>query len=195
MSEKLAEVLSVVLGPHVWLPVLLVVSLFKTGLRAEQIYILLPSLFLLQVIVPLAYIQIALKLGKISAWDMPKIKERFIFLVVTLIFYLIALIFIYHFGNRLLLTLSLVMLGLMMVMVVTTHFWKISLHTGMNTVGSIIINFLFNWSFPWVLLTIPLIFWARLKLKRHNIYQLLAGVLVNGVILLGLFHLLGYSQL
>lgn len=54
---------------------------------------------------------------------------------------------------------------------VVTSFWKISLHTSMNTVGSILLNLLFGWNLPVIYLVVPIVLWARITLKRHTFIQ------------------------
>lgn len=191
-SEKIAGIVSILLGPHIWLPVLLVASLFRSGLTSSQLYILFPSLIIFQILIPIAYIHIALRLGKVSAWDLPKKEERYLFLGISFASYLISVLVIYFFGNQLLLSLSLIILVLLTVLAIITYFWKISLHTSMNTGGAILLDFLFNWQIPWVFLMIPIIFWSRLLLKRHNFAQLIAGIIVSGGITLGALYYLKY---
>lgn len=191
-AEKIAKILSIALGPHIWLPALLIASILRSGLSNSRIYILLPSLFLFQILIPIAYIHIVVKLGKVTAWDLPKREERHLFLGVSLISYVISIIIIKIFGNQLLFNLSLIILFLLIVLIITTYFWKISLHASMNTAGSIIVNFLFDWSLHWLYLAVPIIFWARYKLKRHNILQLIAGTVTSGAVVLGAFYYLKY---
>lgn len=183
-EEKLARILSIVLGPQVWLPVLIVSVLLKSGLSTKQLIILFPGLFLFQILIPLISIYIALKLKKITSWDLPKRKERYWFLILTTISYVLSIALIYFFGNRFLLNVSLILFVVLIAVSVITYFWKISLHASINTLGSILLNFLFAWQLPWLYLAIPLVYWSRLKLKRHNVAQLIAGSLVSGGVLL-----------
>lgn len=184
--EKIAKLLSVILGLYFWLPALLIIGLMKSNLPDAKIAILFPVLFLLQILIPIAYIHIALYFKKVSNWDLPKKEERIFFLSMSMIAYLISMIIIYFLGNQFLFNLGLIVFTILTVMVITTYFWQISLHTALNTTGSIIVNFLFNWSAPWLYLSIPIIFWARLKLKRHNSAQLMAGMILSGGITLGM---------
>lgn len=184
--EKIAKLLSVILGLHFWFPAFLIIGLLKSGLSSSKISILFPILFLLQIIIPIAYIHIALHFKKVSNWDLPKKEERIFFLSMSMIAYLISMIIIYFLGNQFLFNLGLIVFTILTVMVITTYFWQISLHTGLNTTGAIIVNFLFNWSVPWLYLSIPIIFWARFKLKRHDITQLMAGMILSGGITLGM---------
>lgn len=192
VKEKLAKVLSVILGPQLWLPALLLITLFKVDLSWDRIKILLPILFILQVIIPIGYIYLMARTGQVTAWDLPKREERHPFLRLTLTSYLVAIVFIYLFGNQPLLNLSLIIFALLMIISVTTAFWKISFHTSLNTGGAILVNFLFDWKLPWLYLTIPIILWARFILIRHSLAQLLAGIGLSGAFILGIFKYWGY---
>lgn len=191
-SEKFAKILSIVLGPLFWFPILILTTVFNVGLERDQINILLPSLLLLQLVVPAIYIYLALKFKKASAWDLPNRQERYPFIIVVLISYFLSIILTHNFGNTLLFNLNLIIFALTAIMFFTTLFWKISFHTGLNTGGSILINFLFDGKFPLIFLTIPVVFWARYKLKRHSFAQLVAGIIFSGGFILLAFKYLGY---
>lgn len=189
-KQKLAKLLSIVLGPHLWLPVLTLSTIFRTNLTHSQINILLPTLLILQVLLPSIYIYLALKFNKISAWDFPKKEERYPFLLIILMSSLVSLALIFKFGNDLLFNLNLIIFSLTIIISVTTYFWKISVHTSLNTAGSILINFLYDGKFPLIYLTIPAIFWARYNLERHNLGQLLAGVIISAAVVKGALYFL-----
>lgn len=191
-KQKIAKLVSYALGMHVWFPVLLVVSMFKTGLSPRQIQILFPSLFFLDVVIPIAYIGIALKLGKISEWDVPKREERHGFMILVFFLGLISMAFIFFFGNKLLFNLNIILLALLFMMLLITRFWKISLHASLSTAGSIVVNFLFGWQLPILYLSIPLVLWARFVLGRHDVKQLVAGVFLTAIFIIGAFRYFGY---
>lgn len=184
-QQKIAKFLSIILGANLWLPTILFFLLFKTGLNFNQIKILFPVFFVFQFLIPATCVLIAYKLKKISALDLPKRPERYPFLVLYLLLLIISLILTSIFGNNLLFQLNLIILVLSVVLSLITLFWKISLHASLNTTGIILINFFFNWQFLFLLLLIPIIAWARYKLKRHTISQLIAGILVSMVVVLG----------
>src|SRR5258708_3347559 len=98
---KIAKLLSIILGPHTWLPVFLMLFVFKSGLSSAQLTILFPIMAIFQVVVPLAYLYIAPRMGLATSWDLPHKKERRLFILITLISNLIALFFIFKFGNKL----------------------------------------------------------------------------------------------
>jgi hypothetical protein len=191
-SDYLARIISIILGPHVWLPVLFILIILKSGLTPDQLKIIFPTVLLLQVIIPISYLLFAPRLGWIKGWEMKDKKERkpFMYLIVAL--GLVSLAVVYFFGNQFVFGLSLIWLILLAVLLLITRIWKISLHMGLIVASTIIVNFLFDWKLPILYLMIPILFWARLELKRHSVTQLLAGVAVTAFILIGGFVLLGY---
>lgn len=178
-KEQIARVLSILLGPQIWLPLLFIVIIFRSGLNYQQLLVIFPSALILQVVIPLTYLYIAPKVGLATAWDLPKREERYLFLSICFIASLITCFISYYYGTSLLFKLNLLLLILFTIIFVTTLYWKISLHTSLNTVGSILINYLFGWSLWWVYLSIPLVFWARLVLKRHTLIQLIVGIIIS----------------
>lgn len=179
--KKLAQIISVILGPVIW-PIAIIIMILKSGLSTQQIFILLPILLFLQVFIPYLYIFRSYKLKKISDLDITKREERYKAMTITSISFFISLFFIYFFGNNLLIKFSIMILLIIIINTLITFFWKISLHMTMNIVVSILINYLFNWQLPILYLTIPLVFWSRLYLKKHTISQLLGALILNGSI-------------
>lgn len=192
MLINIAKYLAVILGPHIWLPILFVLIILKSGLSNQQLIIIFPSVLVLQVIVPLLYLIFAPKLGWVGAWDMKSKEERRPFFIMMLVLTIISLLVIYFFGNAFLLNLNIILISLLVILFGITYYWKISLHTSLNTATAILVNSLFNWTLPLLYLTIPLIFWARLKLKKHTTSQLIAGVVVTTFVTLSGLFLFGY---
>jgi hypothetical protein len=187
LDQKLANWLSILLGPHTWLPLLFLILIFKTNLSQQELKIILPTVLIFQVIIPLLYLILAPKLNWVEKWDMEKTEERKPFLFLLIILSLLTSTIICFFGNLLLLKLNITLLSLILVLSIITLFWKVSLHVSINTASAIIINYLYNWELPWLYIIIPLTFWSRLKLKKHSLNQLLAGfALTTLIILIGL---------
>lgn len=184
MALKFAKFISIILGPQFWLPLIVFITLLKSGLTSEQLNILLPIYILFLAIAPLAYLYLASHFGKVSSWDLPKKQERYTFLLVVMVSYLIALGFGYFLGNKLLLNLTLIFNLVLVFIAATTFFWKISIHAAINTTGALLLNYLFNWQLPWLYLSIPLVSWARIKLQRHTPLQVLAGTISSTIIVL-----------
>lgn len=62
---------------------------------------------------------------------------------------------------------------------VVSYFWKISLHSAMITMLVMMIICLYGYQYWPLVLTIPLVWWARIVLNRHTIFQLIAGFLFS----------------
>lgn len=192
MKKVPAKFISVIFGPQTWLPVLFLTFVFKTGLSFHQIKILLPSILIFQVIIPLMYIYIAYRKRWISDLDLTKKSQRLVPLVVSLISLSVLLMIAYIFANKLVFNLYLLFYILLIVNAIVTLFWKISFHMAVTTAGSLLVNFLFNWQLPWLYLSIPLVYAARLALKKHSPAQLMVAFLLNGGIIIYYLKQLGY---
>lgn len=182
MLKIVAQCISFVLGPFVWIPTLLIIFILHTNLPQSQIHLLLPLLLMLQVGIPLLYLLYAYTSKKISDLDLSKREERIIPIVIMFISLFISLLVVKSFNSTSLYRLYLFSILVLAVNGLITVFWKISFHMAINVIGSLLINFLFNWQFPLVYITIPLVYWSRLKLKRHTHAQLLAACILNGII-------------
>lgn len=191
-SQKLASYISIILGPHVWLPLMLIATLARSGVASYKILLIFPFLFLILVIAPLAYLYFAVKFGLTSSWDLPHRRDRYYFLAICLFVLLISVVVAYPLGNQLLFHLSLLIFVLLTILSLITTFWQISLHASLNTAGIILLGFLFGWQLLYLIILLPIIYWARLTLHRHNILQLLAGSLVSSAILIAGLRLFGY---
>lgn len=181
ISKIVAQLISLIFGPLVWIP-LLTIFVLKTNLPINQIKLLLPLLLILQVFIPLIYICIAYKFKKISDIDLSKKEERIIPMIIIFISLFISLLIVKSFDSTILYRFYLFSILVLAVNGFITIFWKISFHMGINVVGSLLINFLYHWQLPLLYLTIPLIYWSRFKLKRHTHAQLIVAFLLNAVI-------------
>lgn len=180
--NKFAEFISEIIGPLLWMPLLLLLLIFKTGLSKDQIIVLFPLLIFLLVIIPFAYLFVALKLKWVDKWDLPKREERRPMLVILFVCSLISLELINHLGNKLMFDLYILLITTGFITSVITIFWKISIHMVLDTTVIFFINYLFGWHLWPIFILIPLVAWARLRLRRHTPAQLLAGTTLATVI-------------
>lgn len=181
--EKIAQIISIVLGPIIW-PVFIIILVLKSRLSNDKAIFILFILLFFQVFIPYFYIFLKYKLKKISDLDITERKQRHNPMIITSISFLISLIFVYFLGNYFLIKILIMTFLIMIINTIITFFWKISLHMTINIIFSILVNYLFNWKFSIIYLTIPLIFWSRLYLKKHTINQLLGALILNGTIVI-----------
>ena len=60
-----------------------------------------------------------------------------------------------------------------------TAFWKISIHTTAISALSVFLIALFGWQASFALLMVPLVGWARWRLKAHTLAQIVVGAVVG----------------
>lgn len=185
ISKNIAVCVSFLLGPQVWLPVFLFLFLTKTGLTKTQISVLLPILFTFQVAIPLLYIFIMHKKGKIADLDLTNREERILPVIIAFASLFVSLVTVRYVGTPLLFHLYTLLIILLCINGLITFFWKISFHMAINVAGSFIVNVLFGNQFQLLYITIPLVYWSRLTLKKHTPAQLIVSFILNtGVVYL-----------
>lgn len=178
-TSRFAELISEIFGPHFWMPVLIILLLVRTGLNNNQLTVLLPSLITLLLLVPFLYLHVALKMGWISKWDIPKREERRPIIIIFTLCSIISFILVKHLGTTMLVDLFILLLITGFIAGLVTVFWKISIHMVLDTTGILLTNFLLGWHLWPLFALIPLVGWARLRLKRHTLAQITAGVLLS----------------
>lgn len=179
----LALISSFIFGPQIWGPIIIVISLFKSDVSQSQITILLPFLLFGTLGIPFGYILYAYKKKIIKDLDMTNRLERFIPLTIIISSLCISTLYIYILHANKLGNLFLLFTLLMIVNGIITIFWKISLHMAINVLGTLLCIYLYgSIAYP-ILITIPIIFWSRLFLKRHTFMQVIISLLLNGFII------------
>ncbi len=188
----MAQLISNLFNIATWLPVLSLILLIKTKLTLNQLTLIIPAVVVFQFLIPLGYVLLLFFKGEISDFDMTKREERIKPLILTTISVLISVALIFLSGNRFIINFYLLIFALVFINTFITLFWKISFHMAANTTAAILMNFLFNWKLSFLYVLIPLIFWSRLKLKKHTVAQLIAGFVVNAGLIFYLLKIFGY---
>ncbi len=91
----------------------------------------------------------------------------------------------------LLLTTFVAGLAAVVVFTVINLYWKISAHTAFVTGAATVLTIAYGAASAPVLLLVPLISWARLRLALHSWTQVAAAVLLTGGIVAGIFWAFG----
>lgn len=171
---------------------LLFLLIFKTGLSGDQIRLLLPSLFFLLVFIPFFYLHLALRMGWVSHWDLPKKEERRTIMVIFVISSILSFVLVSQYGTKLLADLFTILLITGFLISLITFFWKISIHMVLDTTGILMLNFLLGWHFWPLAVLIPVVGWARYKLKRHTPMQILSGTILSAVVFIAALRYFNY---
>ncbi|MHB8276928.1 MAG: hypothetical protein ACYDIA_04660 [Candidatus Humimicrobiaceae bacterium] len=178
--NKFAKVISYIFdGSYISIPTYLVINVFmlKTG---KEVAIWTSLCIIFGSIMPFIFLVFLYKKKIITDLHVPRREDRlkpllvsnisyilgyFVFFILKAPVYLRALFFT-SFLTTILLT-------------IITYFWKISFHTSWITFTSITYYVFFGKWALFLLLLVPLVAWARIKIKRHTIGQVLAGSLLT----------------
>ena len=142
--------------------------------------------------IPLAYLILGKKRGWVSDMELTHREERPRFILVSLSSDVFALIVLWlGHGPHLLRLIILTYFCLAIVMFTISSFWKISMH--MAGVGGFSTALVFVFGAPalWAFLSLPLVAWARLHRRKHDIPQLIVGALIGALITMLVFGYLG----
>lgn len=175
----ISKIVSRIFDFYVWFPVTLLASIFNSGLSLNQIKILLPTLLVVNVIIPISYFFMDLAGRGISDIDVTKRRERYHLFGRLLVISAISVVISYFLGNQMFFVLQMIGLVLALTIFVITFFYKISGHMILNASSAFILNFLFDWRLMWLFLIAPLVAFARIYLKKHTLMEVLAGTAVG----------------
>ena len=181
MADRLARWFSILFDSSILsLPIFLALGFVS----ARTLGLLWAILTLLIVTgIPLVYLLIGRKRGWVSDMELSRRDERPRFILVSLCSDVLALLVLLLFGGPHLLTIIvLAYFCLAIVMFSISSFWKISMH--MAGVGGFATALVFVFGAPalWAFLSLPLVAWARLHRRKHNIPQLIAGALAGALV-------------
>ncbi len=197
-KDFLAEAISRILGPPVELPVIILILLYAAGLTIAQILKLTPALLFFCWLLPVFYFAYSLKRGAISDLDARNRKERIPAYTLTLIGWTIGLVLAKIWGNSLFLHFYFSFYFLIFTLVITTYFYKISIHAALNIalflffnlypVGQMSSGVYWNFQFWWFFPIVPAALWARWYKKNHDLKQLTLGILVGALVIFASFY-------
>ena len=189
---RVARLVSNILAPvTVSLPLVALVALYHArNVPLALLYALLTLFFLS--IGPLIYIVIAVRLGKISDIDVSRRTERagpFLFGISCVVVGCLVLFLLQ--GARYLQSVLIITAVSGIVMMVTTLWWKISIHAStMGGAATMLTAFYGAVMLPTFLL-LNLVSWSRVVLRRHTVLEVVAGSLVSIALTLLLLKIRG----
>ncbi|NQT66356.1 MAG: hypothetical protein HQ569_02120 [Actinobacteria bacterium] len=194
--NKFATTISYVFdGSFISVPIFLIICLMVVDNKIEAInWALLCLLF--GTVVPYLYICFLYKKKKINDMHISEKENRIKPLVVACISYIICFIILYVLDGPLFLkSIFAASIVSTVILAIITYFWKISLHTSWITFMVITFNILFG---RWMLLMIPLIpviGWARVRIKKHTVNQVILGVGISTLTAFFIYYNYGFINL
>lgn len=173
-KKNIQKFISLALSPPLFAAYASVIFSFAT----ENILAsLLPSLLFL-CLIPIIVVFYFSKRFKTSL-DMPEKENRNLCYFLVVLSYIVSSIFFYFTNNHLMFLISLAYATVTTACAVINLFCKISAHTAgiVGPVTALVYVFGLNFSFLYIL-AIPII-WVRLKMKIHNIKQIILGLIIG----------------
>lgn len=179
MNLFFPTLISRIFEPVVVFSVLILVALTRSGLEGFAYYRFIGIFFLLMVLPPMSFLIWAVKTKKVSNWDIGDRKQRAYALKIFLGFQIFNILLTWLYGNeymmRLITFFFLWFLGFYLI----TLFWKISGHSGVATLGAILLISWYGWAWWPLLIVLPQVCWARIVRKDHTIGQVVGGVIYS----------------
>lgn len=181
MTDKLARWISVFFDSSMLsLPIFFALGWIESGIPG------LPWAALTVLIVtgiPLAYLLVGRKRGWVSDLEMTRREERPRFILISLGSDLLSLAVLF-FGNgpQFLRLLVLTYFFLAVIVFSISSFWKISMHMVGVSGFSTALVFVFGPPALFAFISLPLVAWARLRRRKHDLAQLAAGALVGALV-------------
>jgi len=194
--NKVAKTISYIFdGSFISVPIFLIVCLMVVDNKIEAInWAFLCLLF--GTVVPYLYIYFLYKKKKINDMHMPEKENRIKPMVVACISYIICFIILYVLeGPKILKSIFAVIIVSTVILTIITYFWKICLHASGITFMVITFYILFG---KWILLMIPLIpliGWARVRIKKHTVSQVILGAGITAITTFLIYYKYGFINL
>ena len=190
MTDKLARWISVFFDSSILsLPIFFALGWIESGIPG----LLWAALTLLIVTgIPLAYLLVGRKRGWVSDLEMTRREERPRFILVSLGSDLLSLAILFFWnGPQLLRLIVLTYFFLAVIVFSISSFWKISMHMVGVSGFSTALVFVFGPPALFAFVSLPLVAWARLHRRKHDLAQLAAGALVGALVTALVFGWLG----
>ncbi len=173
--SSLAWFVSRIFDPVIEIPLLLSASVLY-ALRNGMRYRYLVFLLLIDALAPAAFLVWGLVCKKFSDWDMTRREERWSIYVFTVIMHLFGVVYAFMLGKEELSEILFVFWLVALVFAITTMFWKISVHAGVNGAAVAFFNHFWGWqNYWWLLIVLLIVLWARVKIHKHSWGQVLIG--------------------
>lgn len=196
LQKKVAEIISVVLHPFFLVLLLILLGIDKSNLPSSQLTIFTVFALFFNGLLPVCYTFYLTKKGMVlddSLENKEVLKNRpFVLAGGTIILFLEILALQFFKNPEPLFAILLTLLFLIFALFLITLYRKISLHVALISTFTLVVLFLFGYSFWPILFLIPAALWARLVLKRHTFKQIFAALLLSLLVTGLVFYSYGY---
>jgi hypothetical protein len=175
--------ISRIFDPFLVLATVVIAVVFQSTLASQaRIYFLL-ILVGVMLLPPVLFLYIAIKMKRISDWDVSKREQRPMAMLILFFLGFINIITVQKFGDpglvHLFIQFQMWLVGFMMI----TFFWKISGHASVMALATGIIITIFGWSWWPVLFLVPIISVVRVLRKDHTVLQVIMGAIYSWLLI------------
>jgi hypothetical protein len=189
MTSSLARFISFILNPLILLLTVPFFLLLRLG--SDLNYALTWTAYTLFFLIALTlFIRECVKRGLFTNMDVSKREQRPLLFNVSILFTIVYLAGLYFLnGPQILIVITVgVMLGIVIISVINTRI-KASMHVA--TISALIFTtaIVFSGYYLFLLFLIPLVAWARLKIKRHTLPETVVGGLLGVLLSLCIYAL------
>ncbi|MDI2034949.1 hypothetical protein PJL15_02072 [Paenarthrobacter nitroguajacolicus] len=188
--RTVARVLTEVFQPPIVVLVLLLISpAIESGFPGTMWFGLLGALFVC--VLPLAYVLVMVKLGRITDHHVSDRRQRPALLLMALVSVVAGLFVLQLLGGPVSVSVMIIaLIGGIAVLAVVSAFWKMSGHASALAAAVVIAILMFGPAWLPLLVLVPAVGWSRLVLRAHTLGQVIVGSLFGGIVIAGLWWLL-----
>lgn len=189
-ERHIARVLTEVFQPPAVVSILLLVSpAAEPGFPGTIWFGVLAAFFVC--VLPLAYVLLMVRLGKLSDHHVSDRKDRAPLLMLALVSVVIGLVVLNAVHAPMSVSVMiLALIGGITVLAAISLVWKISGHASAISAAAVITILMFGPAWLPLLLLVPAVGWSRVVLRDHTRGQVIAGSFFGGAVIAGLWWIL-----
>jgi len=189
-KNYLAYIISRIFEPIILIILLIIISVFRSPVdlsaKIQSIYA-----FIFLVTIPFVFlVYFAIHKHWISGIDLQDRKERPKAMIVMSLFSIISFFIFSYYGISELVYLFDIFIYWYIGFFLITLFWKISGHSSIVTIFTLMIIYWYGYSWWPVFFIIPLVSWARVVRHNHTVMQVVGGFVYTATVFLSLQYLL-----
>jgi membrane-associated phospholipid phosphatase len=178
--NKFAKILSYIFdGTLISIPMLVIICLATVDNTTKALgWAFLCLIFAM--LIPSLYIHMLFRNKLINDLHIPDKEDRIKPLIIAIISNITGFSILYILKAPLFLkAMSLITIILIVILGIITYFWKVSMHAAWITFMVVTFNVLFGKLMLFLLPLIPVVGWARVRIKRHTVNQVVSGSIIS----------------
>lgn len=182
MNQRFASIISKITEPMIMMSIMVFFGALHANLQGLGLFLFI--LYILSVSAIVGFARLRFMKSLHTNWDVSERPKRVRLLLLLLGFGILLFLSVTLWHNVNLIKLGTgLMLWLLGFLLITLR-TKISGHMGVLTLTIGYLTLWFGYAFGFLFLLLPLVGWARLKLKRHTMIEVIGGTVYSSVALI-----------